>query len=379
MAFVRFVVFILVSLLPLCAQQMPAGACDVEKLEKLEKRSKLEDLSARVTLAGCLMFNSTGSGDRDRGVALMKSAAEAGLPLAMFNIGSFYLNGLGVQKDPEQAIKWLSAADEAGFPMAKVSLGSGYLFGQGVPKDVGRGIALLKQAADKGNASAASTLATVYSNGRDVPKDLDQARFYAIKAREAGFPMSQEILAQIEKQLNPNNAHVAEQEMRRGAEAGEPGAQYSLGANLVGEQDELRQKEGVEWLRKAATQMYLLAAVKLSELYDQGKVVSADKEMSRRWLEIAAEGGFPHAQTKLAKKLFESGMAADQKAGIKWLIIAAKLDSQAAALELEKVKQRVSPEFLTTGSQDAMTWLSAHPNAVHMKDGQYLHPGIIKD
>jgi uncharacterized protein len=375
MRLVRLSALCLFVVFPVFAQQMPADACAFEKLEKLSKQA---DMNARVTLAGCLLFNSTRTDDRDRGFALMKSAADAGIPVAMFNIGSFYLHGIGVQKDPEQAMRWLSAADEGGFPMAKFSLGNAYLRGQGIPKDTDRGIALLKQAAANGVATAASTLALVYSNGRDVPKDLDQARYFAVQARDAGFPMSQEILAQIEKELDPNNPHVVELELRRGAEAGEPGAQFTLGTKLVDEQDQTQQKEGVQWLRKSAAQFYLPAAVKLSELYADGKAVNADKEKSRRWLQVAAEGGFPEGQVKLAMKLLESKILADQQNGIKWLVIAGKLDSQAAALELTRAQVGVSPELIKNGTQAAADWLTAHPNALHMKDGEYLYSAVIK-
>jgi TPR repeat protein len=190
--------------------------------------------------------------------------------------------------------------------------------------------------------------------------------------------MSQEILSQIEKELDPENPHSAEQELRRGAEAGEAGAQYILGAKLIDEQDEAQQKQGLQWLRKSATQWYLPAAVKLSELYKDGKVVVADKEKSRLWMQVAAEGGFPEGQNKLAKKLLDSGTPSDQEGAIKWLMVAASLDSQTAALELVKLKEHVSPVVFTNGSQAAAEWLSVHPDAPHMKDGEYLYSTVIK-
>ena len=49
----------------------------------------------------------------DKGIAfdLYQKAADLNYPPAMFNLASFYHEGLVVEKNPEMAVKWLTAAE----------------------------------------------------------------------------------------------------------------------------------------------------------------------------------------------------------------------------------------------------------------------------
>jgi len=64
-----------------------------------------------------------------------KKAAEQGHQLAMFNLGTFYHHGQGLDKDLAQAVRWYRAAAEAGEMRAANNLGVCYEKGHGLEQD----------------------------------------------------------------------------------------------------------------------------------------------------------------------------------------------------------------------------------------------------
>ena len=71
--------------------------------------------------------------ERDYAQALgwYRAAAEQGNPDAQNNLGSMFLNGLGVPKDAVLAVKWYRLAAAQGLPVAQFNLGMRRLHGQG--------------------------------------------------------------------------------------------------------------------------------------------------------------------------------------------------------------------------------------------------------
>jgi hypothetical protein len=64
-----------------------------------------------------------------------KQAAEQGHQLAMFNLGTFFHHGQGLDKDLTQAVRWYRAAAEAGEMRAANNLGVCYEKGHGLEQD----------------------------------------------------------------------------------------------------------------------------------------------------------------------------------------------------------------------------------------------------
>jgi hypothetical protein len=65
----------------------------------------------------------------------MRSAAEAGHPLAQHGLGFMYLEGECTDKDPAQAAEWFRKAAEQGLQGSMTTLGLLYEEGRGVAKD----------------------------------------------------------------------------------------------------------------------------------------------------------------------------------------------------------------------------------------------------
>jgi uncharacterized protein len=66
----------------------------------------------------------------------MRLAAEQDLADAQYSLGVFYLDGIGVEVDGEEAAKWFRLAAAQCFPSALYELGNCYNAGVGVEADI---------------------------------------------------------------------------------------------------------------------------------------------------------------------------------------------------------------------------------------------------
>lgn len=134
-------------------------------------------------------------GDRDRALALMERAAEAGHPLAQEALGTLCL-----QSEPprvECAAHWFCRAANQGLTRAAV-LAAWLLSEERSPvRDVTRALELYEQAATAGDASAQNNLAEIYERGWagivDMPRALE---LYQASSRQ-GLPQAQLNLARL--------------------------------------------------------------------------------------------------------------------------------------------------------------------------------------
>jgi len=96
-------------------------------------------------------------------MALMEKAAGQGHAYAMFELGSIH----NIRKEHERAVEWLTKGAEAGLPMAMFNLGACLDQGQGVAApDYPAAAGCYRRAANAGDASAAGNLAGMYEIGR---------------------------------------------------------------------------------------------------------------------------------------------------------------------------------------------------------------------
>ena len=86
-----------------------------------------------------------------------------------------YGNGHGVAQDYNQAVSWYRKAADQGLAMAQFNLGTAYASGQGVPQDYNQAASWYRKAADQGDADAQFNLGFMYSNGQGVPQDYVEA------------------------------------------------------------------------------------------------------------------------------------------------------------------------------------------------------------
>jgi TPR repeat protein len=116
--------------------------------------------------------------------------ANKGDAAAQLDLGEMYQLGLGVTKDPKQAVAWYTKSAAQGNVLAELNLGSAYAAGAGVTRDDARALALWQKAADHGNPRAMHNVALMYSHGRGADTNGAKAIEYYDKAIAAGYSQS---------------------------------------------------------------------------------------------------------------------------------------------------------------------------------------------
>ncbi|BAN69319.1 hypothetical protein EBS_1432 [endosymbiont of unidentified scaly snail isolate Monju] len=137
-------------------------------------------------------------GDYARARALLEPLQARGVPRAAFYLSLIYQKGLGVEADPERAHRLLRQAADAGDPLAQYNLGNEYLR-EGTEAGTARAAALWRQAAEQGLVLAQHNLGSLYALGKGVERDLEQARYWYRMAQRNGSTRSAEALAALDK------------------------------------------------------------------------------------------------------------------------------------------------------------------------------------
>ena len=123
-------------------------------------------------------------GDQARGIRLLETAADAGMPDAQYRLGVLYRRGEGVDQSATQAARLLERAAEAGLPEAQVEYGLMLFGGTGVEADQAAAANLIRTSAIFGNKVAQNRLARLYSRGLGLDADPYLTAFWHLVARE---------------------------------------------------------------------------------------------------------------------------------------------------------------------------------------------------
>ena len=92
---------------------------------------------------------------------------------AQYNIGNLYAEGLGVELDPQKALKWFRQAAESGLADAQYNLGSMYANGDGVAESYPKAHFWFGLAAQQGDEDAAQSREIILR--RMTPQQIQEA------------------------------------------------------------------------------------------------------------------------------------------------------------------------------------------------------------
>ena len=123
--------------------------------------------------------------------------ADAGVPEAVFLIGTAYDEGLGVPADPGVAAAWFHRAADAGHLLAQHNLGNAYADGRGVAKIDAMAVYWWRKAAESGDAIPQARLAQMYEQGRGVARDRAEAIRWYRRSAERGNAVAAEALKRL--------------------------------------------------------------------------------------------------------------------------------------------------------------------------------------
>lgn len=91
-----------------------------------------------------------GEGAYGQAVELLRNAADCGLEQAAYELGCCYIEGRGVEQDPEKAERYLLQAARVGGGEAMLDVALRYTLGDGLPQKPALGLAWLQRAQDAG-------------------------------------------------------------------------------------------------------------------------------------------------------------------------------------------------------------------------------------
>ncbi|MEZ5824723.1 MAG: tetratricopeptide repeat protein [Geminicoccaceae bacterium] len=233
-------------------------------------------VAAQIALADMLRDGRGGKPDAKSAAEWFLSAARAGDPEAMREMGRIYAEGNGFERDVAEAGRWFAAAAEAGdepsryelamlvlqegsgseaeavtalkdaarngYLPAQLELADRYRTGRAVPLDPGEarrwyGIAAtaLEIEADAGDQSAMNKLADLYRDGRGVPRDGERAARIYTELAAAGRDSALVDLARLYRdgagELRPDAA-LAARYFGEAADRGHAASAYDLGKML---------------------------------------------------------------------------------------------------------------------------------------------------
>lgn len=213
-------------------------------------------------------------------IKFYKKEAMKGNPIALYNLGVFYLNGKGVEQNYGKAIKLFEEAAKKGSQEAKYNLGVIYCKSIGLDQpDYEKAFTYLKEAAENGIAAALDGLGRMYLYGYGMYQpDYRKAFYYFNQAVENGFAQSLNTI----------------------------GLMYKEGVFV----DRDYQK-AFEYFEIAAKNGVVVALNNLAVMYKEGKGVIQNYEIAKKYFEEAAEKGVIDALNNLAF-LYKEGCGVEQ-------------------------------------------------------------------
>ena len=110
-----------------------------------------------------------------RDMTAIKQSAENGDVNAQAELGYSYQYGDGVDKNPNEALKWNLAAANHGSLMAQHNLAVMYDEGVDIPENNAEAIKWYRKAAERGHPRSQLNLGIMYWKGEGVTKNLEQA------------------------------------------------------------------------------------------------------------------------------------------------------------------------------------------------------------
>ena len=122
-----------------------------------------------------------------RAASLMRIAASSELADAQYSLGVLYARGLGVGRDPAEAVRWFLRASRNGSINGTVEYAIALFNGVGTTKNEAIAARFFRHAAADGNAIAQNRLARLYATGRGVPRNLVEAAAWHLVASGQGL------------------------------------------------------------------------------------------------------------------------------------------------------------------------------------------------
>jgi TPR repeat protein/tetratricopeptide (TPR) repeat protein len=282
-----------------------------------------------------------GEAERREVVALLRRAAEAELPTALYLLGVVTEHGLGVARDETAAAEFYRRAAQKGHRPGQLRWGLALMHGAGVDANPSEGETWLRRAALAGDPEAAALVGNIYATGGTLPANHAEAASWFRRAAEAGHKGAARSLGllYISGAGVPRDPEEAARWLRASAAGGDTSASAELGNLLlkgIGKADD-RVRTCREF-EQAAASGDLVAAFNYGVCLAQGVGTQRNDEQAAVWLRRAA-ASVSEAQFWYGRFLVEGrGVDRDPLQGRAWIVRAAEGGLVDARLALGEMK-----------------------------------------
>ena len=195
--------------------------------------------------------------DYDKAKNFLFPSADKGNGDAQYYLSLMYASGMGVDKNPQEAVRWLMKAADNMQIEALRELGKRYVDGRDIEKDEVLGTFMTSMAADRGNATAMNDMGYFYSKGIAYDQNKTEALRYYQMAADRGNVIAMSNVAKIYYNgdgIEQNLAKSAEY-FEKAARLGDAQSQYNLGVLYEkGWGVEQNMKQAIKWWKRAAEQ-----------------------------------------------------------------------------------------------------------------------------
>ena len=143
--------------------------------------------------------------------SLFLRAAKQGIPYAQYEVAKMYRDGIGTEVNADESKEWFRKSF-FGFEVLEkqnhednlqYKLGAMLLNGVGVDKDIQQAISYLEKSAEQGNQYAQYQLGKLYLLGKDVDRDKEMAIKYLTMSAEQGNEYAKFFVDNMDKWRNP--------------------------------------------------------------------------------------------------------------------------------------------------------------------------------
>ena len=267
------------------------------------------------------------------------TAADAGMPLPMYTVGRAFLFGKGTPADVEKGKKWLDAAAGQGSMDAQMLLGSAYMSGKILSKDPQLAAKYVLLAAQNQNVDghlqsslglAQYWVAVMYDNGAGLEKSNAKALEYLQLAAANGNKLAQF----------------------------DVGSLYNDGKGGV----PMDKARACDLFEKAADQGHEKAMHNVAFCYQVGVGGKKDEQKAIKYYTQAGEAGLPRAQHNLGLLFGRMGNA--EKAYF-WLRLAEAYGDAEVKSPINEIKAHLTDPQVASLDQEIAAWLKTHKAKEH--------------
>ena len=140
----------------------------------------------------------------------LAARADGGDAKAQYQLGLAYFKGVGIERDPQLALKWIEKAAEQGYSEAQYALGAMHHGGRGALQSFPLAYKWFERAAQQNHSEAQFSLGVMYRNGQGIPVDKSKAYIWFNLAAAQGHERAREARDNVLPALTPDQVLAAQ-------------------------------------------------------------------------------------------------------------------------------------------------------------------------